>query len=33
MLKQMGHGDKGTQALYLFYSSTLIPDFIENDAR
>lgn len=33
MLKQMGHGDKGTQALYLFYSSSLIPDFIENDAR
>lgn len=31
MLKQMGHGDKGTQALYLFYSSSLIPDFIEND--
>lgn len=30
MLKEMGHGDKGTQALYLFYSSILLPDFAPN---
>ncbi len=31
MLKQMGKGDLGTQALYLFYSSALIPDLLAHD--
>lgn len=26
MLKDMGHGELGTQALYLFYSSSMMPD-------
>lgn len=30
MLKEMGHGELGTQALYLFYSSQMLPDFVEN---
>ncbi len=30
-LKNMGHGDKGTQALYLFYCSSLMPDLDVTD--
>ncbi len=31
MLKEMGKGELGTQALYLFYSSAMMPDFVPND--
>ena len=31
VLKNIGHGDKGTQALYLFYCSSLMPDLDATD--